>query len=257
LPEDRALAEVAAALSDTRQLGCVVDHHWRVVYATDELRLVYGANELAPLALGSHLFGTEQVSASLHWRNGPNTIEINRAEFAALGGMVLANTPGGRDQLRELVHPSLRDIADELSPADPAAHSFMASGATVAREDVDAPVLAVRIRDSSGRLAGTALIAKPAAGMATLAALAAAGDQRHFERMQHVAKPASRSAAILFADLQASSPLARRLSPASYFVLGRRLVRAADQCVIDAGGLVGRHAGDGVVAFFLAENRRI
>jgi hypothetical protein len=33
----------------------------------------------------------------------------------------------------------------------------------------------------------------------------------------------------------------------------RRLVRAADQCVIDAGGLVGRHGGDGVVAFFLAE----
>ncbi len=36
-------------------------------------------------------------------------------------------------------------------------------------------------------------------------------------------------------------------------MLGRRLVRAADDCVIDAGGLVGRHVGDGVVAFFLAE----
>jgi hypothetical protein len=31
------------------------------------------------------------------------------------------------------------------------------------------------------------------------------------------------------------------------------LARAADQCVIDAGGLVGRPVGDGVVAFFLAE----
>ena len=31
-------------------------------------------------------------------------------------------------------------------------------------------------------------------------------------------------------------------------------MRAADQCVIDAGGLVGRHVGDGVVAFFLAES---
>jgi hypothetical protein len=30
-------------------------------------------------------------------------------------------------------------------------------------------------------------------------------------------------------------------------------VRAADQCVVDSGGLVGRHVGDGVVAFFLAE----
>lgn len=48
--------------------------------------------------------------------------------------------------------------------------------------------------------------------------------------------------------------LSRRLSTASYFSLGRRLVRAADRCVIDAGGIVGRHVVDGVVAFFLAES---
>jgi class 3 adenylate cyclase len=71
--------------------------------------------------------------------------------------------------------------------------------------------------------------------------------------MQRVSRAARRPAAILFADLEGSSPLGRRLSTASYFALGRRLVRAADRCVIDAGGLVGRHVGDGVVAFFLAE----
>lgn len=76
----------------------------------------------------------------------------------------------------------------------------------------------------------------------------------HFERMQSVAKPGRRPAAILFADLEASSPLARRLSTASYFALGRRMARAADHCVTDAGGLTGRYVGDGVVAFFLAEN---
>jgi hypothetical protein len=175
--ENQALAEVAIALSETRQLGCVRDHRWRVVYGTDELRLLYGANlELAPLAVGFHLFGPEQVSASLQWRNGPNTIEINRVQFVALGGMVLADTPGGRGQLRELVHPALQDIVDRLSPAQPAAVSFMSSRATIAREIVDVPVLAMRIRDRDGRLVGTAVIAKPAARMATLAAMAAAGD---------------------------------------------------------------------------------
>jgi class 3 adenylate cyclase len=44
------------------------------------------------------------------------------------------------------------------------------------------------------------------------------------------------------------------LSTASYFALGRRMARAADRCVIDVGGLVGRHVGDGVVAFFLAQS---
>lgn len=65
--------------------------------------------------------------------------------------------------------------------------------------------------------------------------------------------PDRRPAAILMADLEASSPLARRLSSAQYFGFARRLVRMADQCIIDTGGIIGRHAGDGVVAFFLAD----
>lgn len=71
--------------------------------------------------------------------------------------------------------------------------------------------------------------------------------------MRLVERPDRRPAAILIADLEASSPLARRLSTAQFFAFGRRFVRAADQCIADEGGIVGRHAGDGVVAFFLAE----
>jgi class 3 adenylate cyclase len=71
--------------------------------------------------------------------------------------------------------------------------------------------------------------------------------------MRVVERPDRHPAAILMADLEASSPLARRLSTAQYFAFGRRRVRAADRCIIDAGGIVGPHAGDGVLAFFLAE----
>ena len=113
--------------------------------------------------------------------------------------------------------------------------------------------LAVRIRDERGQFVGTMVQVMTAVGMSTIGAVAALGDLGHFERMQRVARAGRRPAAILFADLEGSSSLARRLSTASYFALGRRLARAADQCVIDAGGLVGRHVGDGVVAFFLAE----
>jgi class 3 adenylate cyclase len=65
--------------------------------------------------------------------------------------------------------------------------------------------------------------------------------------MQSVAKAGRRPAAILFADMDASTPLSKRLPTATYFTFGRRLMPAADRCVIDAGGLIGRHAGDGVV----------
>jgi class 3 adenylate cyclase len=254
LPEDPALAEVAMAVRDAGHWSWIVDDRWRLVYVTDELRLTFGAGaELASWAIGAHVFGAEALKMGREWLFGMNTTEMSRAALVDLGGLVLADTPGGRDELRELVAPELRDIVDELSPADPAALAYGGFGTGLGKARVDVPVIAVRIRDAAGRLAGTAQISKPAPGMATLGAMASMADLRHLERMQRVANAGRRPAAMLFADLEASSPLARRLSTASYFALGRRLVREADQCVIDAGGLVGRHVGDGVVAFFLAE----
>jgi class 3 adenylate cyclase len=32
------------------------------------------------------------------------------------------------------------------------------------------------------------------------------------------------------------------------------MTRAADSCIVEAGGITGRHVGDGVVGFFIAEN---
>jgi class 3 adenylate cyclase len=110
-------------------------------------------------------------------------------------------------------------------------------------------------RGHSSFAAGTweRFLGKPAVGMATLARVTAMGDLRHFKLMETVTRPGRRPAAVLFADLEASTQLSRHLSTSRYFALGRRITRAADQCVIDAGGVVGRHASDGAVAFFLAE----
>ena len=120
-------------------------------------------------------------------------------------------------------------------------------------EQVASPGTFVRIDDAHGHLAGVAILIKPGAGMSQLAAAAATADLGHLERMRRVERPDRRPAGILMADVEASSPLARRLSTAQYFAFGRRLVRTADQCIIDEGGIVGRHAGDAVTAFFLAE----
>ncbi len=243
LPADPVLQAMAIALRDAGQWGEIVDRDWRWTYMTDDLRRSYGGLlELADVVLGQHYFGLEAVAARLTWRTGQNTVDTARRAFAQLGDLVLAGTPGGRDELRERVHPQLRELVDRPSPRRVAAQSF--EWRYWHRQRVAGP----RDRRASarryGRFAGTALTYKPAASMTVLGTIAGAGDLRHFERMQSVAKPAGRPAAILFADLEASSPLARRLSTASYFALGRRLVRAADQCIIEAGGLVGRDVGD-------------
>jgi len=255
LPEHPVLAEVASALNQVGAWGQMIDCEYRLVYMTDDFRLSQGGYaEMVPVPLGAHLFGPEYVDAMLGWPGIDWSLDTAREAFSALGPWALADAPGGREELRELVDPRLRELVDEISPAqDSTALSYVVSGSMIGETPYDFKQLAERIHDSQGQFVGAVNQSMMTVGMATLGALASIGDLGHFERMTRVARAGRRPAAILFADLEGSSPLSRRLSTASYFALGRRLARATDQCVIDAGGLVGRHVGDGVVAFFLAE----
>jgi class 3 adenylate cyclase len=257
LPEDPVLAATASALNDAGYWAEIVDREWRTAYLTDDARRIYGGRvELAPYTLGVHLYGPERVTEAMEWRGGQFPLDILRKGLSTAGAWVLADTPGGRDALRSIVDPRLRDIVDELSPPleAPAAVSYHFTGIyTAARRPVDILVTILRLRDDEGRLAGYATISKPALGMANIARMTALGDHRHFERMDRMAIPGRRPAAILFADLESSSSLARRLSTAGYFKLVSRIARAADHCVIETGGLPGQHCGDGVIAFFLVE----
>lgn len=255
LPDNPALAAWAGALNQGGYWAEIVDSGWRCSYMTDDARLLYdGQTEFAPYPVGVHTYGPEAVSMRMGWRGGQWPLEINRRAFAAVARYMLADTPGGREELCELVDPRLRDILDELTPeAAPPAWTVRFQGLYTAWEGVDVWTTCVRVRDSGGELVGTAFISKPAVGMATLTRISAIGDLRHFKLMEQVARPGRRPAGLLFADLEGSTPVSRRLSTHAYFALGRRVVRAVDQCVINAGGLVGRHAGDGVVGFFLAE----
>src|SRR4029453_18449579 len=120
LPEDPALAAMAVALRDAGHWADVVDRDWRLVYSTDDHRRICGGlTDLAAVAPGEHYFGPEQVSIRLQWRSGPNTVDQVRELFGVLGGLILADTAGGREELRELVHPVLRDIVAHLPPVHP------------------------------------------------------------------------------------------------------------------------------------------
>jgi class 3 adenylate cyclase len=247
---------VASALNEAGHWADVFDASWKYVFASDELRLSLGdTGAVTILWIGFHLFSAEatQFRVSVH-RGRWLLPEYRRAHFLELGPYVLASTPGGREDLRRVVAPEFANLVDELQATDlPAVWAGSRVSSTVAGIDVVDSSTLFRIDDAHGHLAGFCSLGKPAAGMSQLAAAAQTVDPAHLQRMQAVQHADRRPAAILMADLEASSPLARRLSTASYFAFVRRWVRAADQCVVDAGGIVGRHAGDGVAAFVLAE----
>lgn len=252
-------------MDETGQAAWIVDEKWRFAYVTDDARSLWAdrsGGRLGSVAIGHHVFSAESLRVGTGWRFGLNTIDLWREAFRSLGGLVLADTDGGRDALRSLVAPALCDVIDGLIPCHDAAHGFRVMTAGLPRritgEDdsrglVPSVMSATRVRDRDGRLCGTVLVGKPTAPMSELGAMAWLRDLDHLKRMDLFTRAGRYPMGILFADLERSSALVRTLSTAAYFTLGRRLVRAADQCVVDAGGIVGRHLGDGVVAFFPAE----
>lgn len=259
LPDDDELAAVARALNAAGHFADIVDREWRSVYWTDALRAAGGfLVETAPSASNQFMFGRPHMEHAASMPTGAIVVDLVRARLEHVGAWVIRDLSRGREQLRSEVDPRLVDLVDGIDEtariSDCSTITFHYDGYGPAGSRPRMAVTAMRIRRSNGELAGTVFIEKPALSMMVLASLGAMGDRQHLERQQAVAAAGRRPGAVLFADLEASTPLAKKLSTANYFALGRRLTRAADQCVVDAGGITGRHSGDGVVAFFLAEN---
>jgi class 3 adenylate cyclase len=244
-PEDPTLAQVYARCVEAGFWVVVLDDRWRHVSFSEDLAAMNG--EACP---NEFLYSTKSVDAQL--RAGLFPLEEYREQFRHIGGWMLSDVPGGRDALRQMVHPAMREVVDELQPNDAPSLVFGQHTNWLGGR-IGFVSMYLRVRDDAGRFVGAVGLSKPDLPMQTLFLLTAQGDIGHFERMQQLATPGRRPAAILFADVEASTPLAKRLPTATYFTLVRRLTRAFDQCVVDAGGLVGRHAGDGVAAFFVAE----
>ena len=242
------LAQCASALNDVVHWGNVFDAEWRLVFVSDE------ALQILPYL---HSFVGE-----FHWGDRPgspfrslgrSTEEVRRDQFRHHFNDIVRSIPRGREELRTKVAPFLVDLVDELPENDDLlAHSELRSSSAWGI-DHSQWTMSMPIRDSNGRLVGFVSISKPNAGMTAMNMLSGGGDTRHLDRIYALSESDRKPAAILFADLEASSSLSRRLSTSDYFNLARRLVRAADESVVQAGGIVGRHLGDGVTAFFLAE----
>ena len=256
LPDDPYLARWASALNDAGHWAQLYDSGWRLVWASDEGRLTYGdTGAVTVLPIGFHLFSAEATRFRVSVNRGSFVLpEVRRSRFLEIAPYILACTPGGRDELRRVVDPEFADLVDQLEPEDPPpVWPRPALSYTVSGLEVFTLTTLFRIDDAHGNLAGFCNLSKPSAGMSQLAAAAQTVDLSYLERMRAVEHADRRPAAILMADLEASSPLARRLSTARYFAFVRGLIRAWDRSIVDAGGIVGRHAGDGIVAYFLAE----
>ena len=218
LPEHPLLAAWASALNDAGYWAYVLDAEWRYVFETDELRLSYrdmGATTALPI--GSHFFSAEDRQFIARRSVAPG----RRRRFVERGSCMRVATCSQ-------VHPAAARSFVGSSIPNSRTWSMNCNPKIFPRVDES---IGVHDRGSGGRqgrrcgfesttltdiVSGVCVMPKPAAGMSHLARAAATADLTHLERMRVVERPDRHPAAILMADLEASSPLARHLSTAQY-----------------------------------------
>jgi class 3 adenylate cyclase len=246
------LEPVVDQLAATRWPADVFDVHWRLVWVSDSLKEVLGERSEEALGYGEHILVARQRDA---WQRAIAP-PMRRDILLRNAAYWMHDTPGGRDAFLDQVSDDLRPFVERIKPAaPPPVWAWEVSYQAADPRPVRAAAVAARLHDAAGTRIGAVTVFGPGIS-ARLFTMLIRGDERLFERMAALSEPAERRAAILFADLESSTPLSQRLGAPRYFELIRQLMTAADDAVIERGGLVGKHVGDGVTALFPAGPER-
>ncbi|MCA1839330.1 MAG: adenylate/guanylate cyclase domain-containing protein [Actinomycetota bacterium] len=247
------LAQTADALEATGLAAFVCDHQWSVQWISEELKVLLNEHDETKLGIGKHLIEC-WVTDTWSSRVTPESRTVGAVTNIPI---FLWDTPGGSSSVERWFSgyfgveqgPMTFDVAPEQPPA------LWANTLDFIQGDLP-PVtinqIFIKLVGPDGHF-GFAVVYDQALP-ARLVALVARGDQGMFERMARLVSPGRRAAAILFADIESSTQLARRLPSSAYFDLIRDITTSIDQIVVDHRGIVGRHAGDGVTAFFLVSD---
>lgn len=251
-PSDPGLATVADVLELYGWAGWIMDPDLNVIWISPEFKALAGPG------IEQH-YGRHFMEVTLSEENLALTTRRSLLRSGLdLLPWYLRFTPGGRERVREmieaLVGPGAGGVVDSVpdQPVGPVVGSSVKVVLTEGMAPTPANYLLVELHNDDGGLIGFMTLFVGTLPFRFIPLLAR-GDEAALERTIRLAKPGHRQAAILFADLQSSGILSSRLPSALYFGIIRELISTIDDVVTSHSGIVGRHAGDGVTAFFIAE----
>ena len=163
LPDHAILAAYAEAFDDGGHWAVVVDPSYKVLFVSEELRKLYGP--IPPI--GSNYFSSE----FLEYLYGSAFVRVEEGQsFTLAAPAMVYGDPEGRDGVKRVVDPQFHEILDQTEAKQPppiqtSRFEVASLGITTAGTGLN-----LRIDGGAGTWIGTALIAKPAAGMAQLTA---------------------------------------------------------------------------------------
>jgi class 3 adenylate cyclase len=243
MPVAPPLSQVVEALDGTGWAIEVLDAQWNVAWASPEMRIILGVDRDADVGTGLLVCEARRLPAY------DEIVGASAERWLTTHIPWMLHDGVAIEEILASVTETRHDLVRSLTPRRPPLRwSF--------KLDADAigPIRALgeRLLDGDGRLLGTIFIYGSTVPASVLSVIVR-GDVRMFRRMAELSTPGRRSAAILFADVEDSTDRSRRLPSARYFDLVTRLNVAVDDAILQGDGITGKHAGDGVSAFFLAD----
>lgn len=223
--------EIIAELAATRWAAVLADPtDLRVLWVSDEMRTLLGADGDEDLGIGRPMLEAFIQPAWLR-----------------------AITPESQQSLGA----TLLGIAEQEVHARPSVLSGRLVYTTPGLPDAEVQWMSLAIAGPgpNGTTEPVALLISFGAALrASVIDIIVRGSEDLLERIASLREPQRTQAAVLVADIQGSTALARGLSSSGYFRLLRELLGAVDDEVVKHHGIVSKHPGDGVVAFFRAED---
>lgn len=248
---DQRLAQWVTWLDATGWPALVLDSANTLVWMSDEFKRFLRETDDERVGVGHHIVEAFTSPVWLRWTT-PETVRELMTEVVPF---FLAEMPNAEAELAPRLDAS---VAAVLSSVTPREQPDVWTGRFEYVSVPDAPpslnkYLVARIREQGGALVGSVMVS--VLGLrTTLLALLARGDVGMYDRMSRLVRPSRQQTAILFADLQGSGDISRRMPTHHYFELISSLTANFDSAVAANNGIVGKHAGDGWTAFYLVSD---
>jgi class 3 adenylate cyclase len=231
-----------------RWAAAVIDADYTLVWISDEMKAFLGSTDDDELGIGGHI-----ISALFRptWRE-KMTLESQFDIFMrAFPYLLDLGTP---PEVVQSLPEEFRELLTGLEPKDqPALWTGCFDYVYGDLPPYRVEFVVSLMRDDTGGRIGTVIVTNMGVRPTLLASLGR-GDAAMYERMARLTSPGRHATAIMFADLEGSGELSRQLPTAAYFSTIRDLTSAFDETVGANLGIVGKHAGDGWTAFFLADD---
>ncbi len=249
------LRDWADQLDRLQWTALITDPEWRLMWVSRSLQNFLHVDDTTDLGYGDNVawaWSTMEI-----WRRSV-TPDGQLQLFQDLAPLFLATMKDRGVDVQELLGEPFASLVDQIEPAQEI--PLVGSG-FFEYTDPNDPELppyrvnycVIRVNDDEGIPVGALMITFLGVNP-NLSALLVRGDQEMYQRMAKLVDPQPQQAAVLFCDLQGSGRVSRELSSSSYFRMVRRLWTGIDAAIAGECGIVGKHAGDGASAFFLAED---